>query len=164
MFAAFKIGEKRFAHPLAAGIAAALQARGEPGFDAIVPIPLSPDKAAAGELDRTRALGGELSNLVQTRLYNYLELTGAISKRRMILQGFTPSQFKRRYGELLKVDPRIINFKRILLIDDAITRGSTLSVAVAAIRSVAPDADIVVSSAVQMVVKDVVADQNGPAW
>lgn len=164
MFAAFKVGEERFAHPLAAGMAAALEAKNEGSFDAIVPIPLSPDKAAARELDRTGVLASELSTLLGTKVQKYLGLTGAISKRRMILQGYTPTEFKRHYRRLLSVDPRIANCRRILLIDDAITRGSTLSVAVAAIQTMAPDAEIVVAAAVQMVVKEAVADENGPAW
>lgn len=164
MFAAFKVGEARFAYPLAAGIAAALQARGEGPFDAIIPIPLSPDKAASGELDRTKVLAAELSQLAGAGVRNYLTLAGPISKRRMILQGYTPTQFKQRYRRLLQVDPKIVDFQRILLVDDAITRGSTLAVAAAAIQAVHPQAEIVVSSAVQMIVKEVVANENGPAW
>lgn len=45
MFQAFKVGERGFAFPLAAGIEAALRQRKLGDFDAIVPIPLSPEKA-----------------------------------------------------------------------------------------------------------------------
>ena len=164
MFAAFKIGEARYAYPLAAGIAAALGARGLGGFDAIVPIPLSPEKAAAGELDRTTALATELGRLTGSRVRPHLSLSDPISKRRMISQGFTPTQFRMRYRRYLRVDPAMANLGRILLIDDAITRGLTLSAVLGAVRDAAPGIDIVVASAAQMILKDVVVDQNGPAW
>jgi len=45
-----------------------------------------------------------------------------------------------------------------------ITKGSTLSVAEAAIRAVNPMIEIVAATAGQMIVKAVVADENGPAW
>src|SRR5690606_33988110 len=64
MFTDFKIGEKRYAFPLAAGMHEALKSRGVPVPDAIVPIPLSPEKIAKGELNRTSALADELSALM----------------------------------------------------------------------------------------------------
>lgn len=164
MFAAFKVGEKRYTFPLAAGMHAALRARGQADFEAIVPIPLSPEKAAAGEFDRTNALAMELRRLGVAPVRNLLTLTGSISKRRMQAQGFTPTQFKSRYLRLLEVDPAVANLKRVLLVDDVITRGSTLSVAVAALRAINPALDIVVAAAGQMIVMDAVANQNGPAW
>lgn len=164
MFAAFKIGESRYAFPLAAGVAAALEQRGLGGFDAIVPIPLSPEKAANGELDRTAALATELSRITGVATRQHLTLLGSISKRRMQAQGFTATQFKARYRQLLHIAPAIATHGRILLLDDAITRGSTLSVAASAIRAAAPGIEIVAAAAAQMIVKEVVANQNGPAW
>lgn len=165
MFAAFKVGEAAYAHPLALGMKQALDARGETGFDAVVPIPLSPEKAANGELDRTGALADELVRMMDgARRLDALSLSGPVSKRRMVLQGWTPGEFKQRYRNLLQVDAAIADCDRILLVDDAITRGSTMSVALAAIRAAAPQVDIVVASAVQMIVKAAVADVNGPAW
>lgn len=164
MFAAFKVGEGRYAFPFAAGIESALRARHLDGFDAIVPIPLSPEKAQAGELDRTGVLATELGRLLGTKVRKHLSLSAAISKRRMQAQGFTITEFRSRYRDYLQVDPAIATFGRILLLDDATTRGSTISVAINAIRQVAPAIEIVVVAAVQMIIKDVVADQNGPAW
>jgi hypothetical protein len=164
LFGAFKVGERRYAYPLAAGMAAALRARGEAGFEAIVPIPLSPEKAAAGELDRTAALAAELGRLIGTRVRSYLSLVEPISKRRMLAQGHTPTQFKARYRRFLQVDSAVGNLRRIILLDDVITKGSTLSVAVSAIKTVNPEIEIVVAAAGQMIVMAVVADQNGPAW
>ncbi len=164
MLGEFKVGERRYAYPLAAGIDAALRARGETGFDAIVPIPLSPEKAAAGELNRTSALASELSRLVGAPVRNDLSLAGPISKRRMQAQGYGPAEFQARYRGLLEVDPGIANVGRIILLDDVITKGSTLSVAAAALRAVNPEIEIVVAAAGQMILKAVVADENGPAW
>ena len=82
----------------------------------------------------------------------------------MIAQGHTASHFKRRYEQFLQVDPSFAQLHRILLVDDVITRGSTLSVAVAKIRSLHPGVEVIVTAAGQMVVKDAVADVNGPAW
>lgn len=164
MFAAFKIGERRYAFPLAAGMDTALRVRGEGGFEGIVPIPLSPEKAAAGELDRTAILATELGRLNGARPRQLLSLDGPISKRRMQAQGFTPTQFMNRYRQLLRVDPEIANMRRIVLLDDVITRGSTLSVAVAAIRTANPAIEIIVAAAGQMIIMAAVADQNGPAW
>jgi predicted amidophosphoribosyltransferase len=164
MFAAFKVGEGRYAFPFAAGIQAALQARGLGAFDAVVPIPLSPEKAGAGELDRTGVLATELARLLGTKVRRHLRLSAPISKRRMLAQGFTITEFRNRYRELLQVDPGIAALNRIILLDDAITRGSTVSVAMRAIREVSPASEIVAAAAVQMIIKDVVADENGPAW
>jgi hypothetical protein len=163
-FAAFKIGEQRYAFPLAAGIRAALKSRSERRFEAIIPIPLSPDKSEAGELHRTGALAGELSRLTGTPVRSYLRLTAPISKRRMMAQGYTPGEFQARYRERLQVDERVARLDRILLLDDVITKGSTLSVAVASIRAANPAVDIVVAAAGQMIVKTVVKNEDGPAW
>lgn len=165
MFQAFKVGEKRYAYPLAAGIHAALASRRLRDFEAIVSIPLSPEKAAAGELDRTAALAGELARLMPgARSRQLLSLSAPISKRRMQAQGYTATEFKQRYRQYLQLDPAIAGLRRIILLDDAITKGSTLSVAIAAIRAANPGIEIVAAAAGQMIVMDAVADQNGPAW
>ena len=164
MFAAFKVGEKRYAFPFAAGIHAALKERGEDGFEAIVPIPLSPEKADARELDRAATLAAELGRLVGVPSRPLLTLDGPISKRRMLTQGYTKGQFMSRYRQLLRVNPLIADLNRIILLDDVITYGSTLSVAISAIKEVNPAIEIIVAAAGQMVVKDAVMDQNGPAW
>ena len=164
MFGSFKVGEKRYAYPLAAGIAAAFTARNLGGFDAIVPVPLSPEKIAAGELDRTSALADELALLIQSPVRKFLSLSNPISKRRMVAQGYTPTQFKARYRQYLDVDAAIAGVQRILVVDDVITKGSTLAVVVAAIQAANPTAEITVASAGQMIVMAAVANRNGPAW
>ena len=60
--------------------------------------------------------------------------------------------------------PSIISHRRVILLDDVITEGSTLSVAVAAIKAVNPTVEFVITAAGQMIVMAVVANQNGPAW
>lgn len=164
MFYAFKVGEKSYGYPLAAGIRAALNIRKLAGFDAIIPIPLSPEKAASKELDRTGTLSKNLGRLMGIRTLNYLELASPISKRRMLDQGYTPTEFRKHYAEKLQIDPKIADLGRILLLDDVITKGITLAAATTAIRSLNPKLDIVVVAAGQMVVKAVVVDENGPAW
>lgn len=131
----------------------------------MVPIPLSPEKAQANELDRTGALATELARLLPgSRVTPVLSLNGPISKRRMQAQGYTPTQFMNRYRQLLAINPAVADLRRIVLLDDVITRGSTLSVAISAIRQVNPQIEIVAAAAGQMILTAVVADQNGPAW
>src|ERR1051326_1057609 len=64
VFNRFKTGTEELAYPLARGIADVLKERDLDKADFIVPIPLSPDKAKAGELHRTLALANELSQLL----------------------------------------------------------------------------------------------------
>jgi len=164
MFRAFKVGEARYAFPLAAGIAESLRAQCKEGFDAIVPVPLSPDKALAGEMDRTAQLATELSRLIGVPVQSHLTLAGAISKRRMENQGFTSTEFQQRYRQLLVIDPAIALARKILLVDDVITRGTTLAVITSAIKTLAPNVEIVCAAAGQMVIKAAVADDRGPGW
>jgi predicted amidophosphoribosyltransferase len=158
------VGEERYAFPFAAGIQAGLDARGLANFDAIVPIPLSPEKAAAGELDRCKALAVHLGRLTGIPVRQYLSLSQPISKRRLQAQGCRPAEFIARYRGYLEVDNRIARYERVLLLDDAITKGSTLSAALAEIQMVKPNLDVVVAAAGQMILKAVVGDENGPAW
>lgn len=161
IFMEFKFGEKRYSYPLARGIYEALRRRGELEFDAIVPIPLSPDKLKADELHRTRALALELGKLLGVRVRELLTLSEPISKRRMLAAGSTRSEFEHRYRQLLQVDDRIGELERVLLVDDVITRGSTLSCAVWKLRQARSDLDVVAASAGQMIVKPAVASEEG---
>ena len=164
IFGAFKIGERRFAYPLAAGIAAALKKRCQENFDAIVPIPLSPEKAAKGELNRTAILAYELSCSINAPRKQHLSLNRPISRRRMLAQGHTLTQFKNQYRQFLDVDPAIASYRRILLLDDAITRGATMSVAAGMIRAMAPSVEITMAAAAQMIVLEAISDQNASSW
>ena len=102
LFYRFKSGERNLAYPLALGIYHALRKRRLLEFDCIVPIPLSPDKAAKNEIHRTRLLAEELAPLLDAPVDELLTLTKPISKRRLrIQQGLTANQFERQYYETL---------------------------------------------------------------
>jgi predicted amidophosphoribosyltransferase len=161
LFYRFKSGEQNLAYPLALGIYHALRKRRLLEFDCLVPIPLSPDKAANGEIHRTRLLAEELGPLLDARVDELLTLTKAISKHRLrIQQGLTANQFERLYCETLSVDPRVKSYERLLLLDDVSTEGSTIRCAVQMIRHLNPHATIVAATAGQMIVKHVVANET----
>jgi predicted amidophosphoribosyltransferase len=161
MFEEFKFGERRYAYPLARGIYEALRRREALDFDAIVPIPLSPDKLASKELHRTRALAQELGELLGVRVRELLSLSEPISKRRMKSYGYTKGQFETRYYSLLVVDPSVANCEHILLVDDAITHGSTIRMAALKLYKARPELNITAASAAQMIVKAAVASEAG---
>lgn len=156
MFYDFKLGEEAYAFPLALGMYEALRHQRELQFDAIVPVPLSPDKAAAGQFHRTRALSRELARLLGVRVVEALSLRQPISKRVMRNAGATPSRFERSYAENVVVNDRLARAERVLLIDDVCTWGSTLRVCAAALRRAYPQLTVVAATAGQMIVTDVV--------
>lgn len=161
LFYRFKSGEPNLAYPLALGIYHALRRRRLLDFDCIVPIPLSPDKAAKGEIHRTRLLAEELEPLLDAHVDELLELAQPISKRYLrTQQGLTANQFEQHYYEALSVDPRVKSYERGLLLDDISTEGSTIRCAVQRIRELNPQASIVAATAGQMVVKHVVANDS----
>lgn len=125
-------------------------------FDAIVPIPLSPDKEQAGEIHRTLLLANELSRLLEVEVADVLELNRPISKRKL---GVSPAAFEEAYWAALYADPAVADFGRILLIDDVCTNG-TVGVAFAEIRRLSSDCSIVAATAGQMTVKSAVRKQS----
>jgi predicted amidophosphoribosyltransferase len=161
MFGDFKIGEERYAYPLARGIWEALCRRSEIEFDAIIPIPLSPDKAEAAELNRTLALARELERLCGAPVREFLKLAAPISKRRMLAAGYTLSDFERKYQQLLRVNEDVCGLQRVLLVDDTVTRGSTIRCALAGLQRVEPRMAVVVASAGRMIIKAAVANEVG---
>ena len=162
LFYRFKAGEPNLAYPLALSIYHALRKRQLLEFDCIVPIPLSPDKAAKGEIHRTRLLAEELEPLLNAPVEELLELTESVSKHRLRIQeGLTANQFERRYYEALSVDQRVKSHERLLLLDDVSTEGSTIRCASQRIREHNSQAAIVAATSGQMLVKHVVADKNG---
>jgi len=131
-------------------------------FDAVVPIPLSPDKEAQGEIHRTRLLGKELARLLGTRFSEVLSLKCPISKHKLrITSGLTAGQFEARYSQALVVDDKVRNYNRILLVDDVCTEGSTFSSAIGRLRGAKPELEITAAAAGQMIVKAVVRDGAG---
>jgi len=161
VFYRFKMGISNLAFPLALGIYRALQKRKMLDFDCIVPIPLSPDKARAGEINRTLLLAQELSKLLGTDVIEGLSLSGPISKHGLRTGlGLSAATFELRYGSLLCVSDAIKSRSRILLIDDVCTEGSTLRSAVNAIKSVNTTCELVAGTAGQMILKSVVIDDS----
>lgn len=161
MFGEFKLGERAYAYPLARGIFEALRRRSRLKFDAIVPIPLSPDKETSGEVHRTKLLAQELGKLLGVSVRECLKLTEPVSKRRMLASGYTLTDFRRRYYHALNVSRSISDCSQVLIVDDVITRGATLYCATRRLREAQPDLDIVVASAGQMIVKSAVRDESG---
>ena len=159
-FADFKLGETSYAYPFARSIFEQLRRRDLLEFDYIAPIPLSPDKAQNGEKHRTRALAKELGRLLAVPMREMLQLTESISKRRMLSQGRTVAEFERAYDRALRATVPA-DARRILLVDDVLTRGSTVAQALKSLRREQPAVTIVVATAGQMILKEAVVDDGG---
>jgi predicted amidophosphoribosyltransferase len=153
----FKLGESALSFPLALATYTALAQNAEVDFDAVVPIPLSPDKAKSGEIHRTLLLARELARLLGTDVKELLPLSEPISKRRL---GLRAEDFEQRYYQVLSVDKAVASIGRVLLVDDVCTYGSTLRCAILRIRELNPQATIVAATGGQMIVKSVVVDKH----
>jgi len=159
MFNDFKLGEEGYTYPLALGIFEALRRHNAIEFDAIVPIPLSPDKEKAGEVHRTRALATELRRLLGAPVREYLTLSEPVSKRRMTAAGYSASAFKQRYSGALRVDDGIQKLNHVLIVDDVITRGWTLGCATRAMHNANEALQITAAATGQMIMKAAVVDE-----
>lgn len=159
-FTAFKLGEMAYAYPFARSMFEQLRRCDLLDFDYVVPIPLSPDKAANGEKHRTRELAQELGRLLAVRVREMLSLATGISKRRMLAARYTAPQFEIRYREALRVDVPG-DAGRILLTDDVMTRGSTVAQALDVLQERCPEIDVVIATAGQMIVKEAVRNASG---
>lgn len=159
---AFKTGNGNLAYPFAKGIFEGFHECGASfDFDAIVPIPLSPDKLAKGEIHRTKLLSDELAKLSGVPVVELLRLTSPVSKRRLLSQGYTYAQFERRYKSFLSVLDDVENFGTVVLIDDVSTRGGTIRMACEALWERNPDLEITVATATQVIIKKTVRDDSG---
>jgi predicted amidophosphoribosyltransferase len=138
----------------------ALEAQDLLDFDCLIPIPLSPDKAALGELHRTKELARELGALSGIPVVEALSLQESISKRRLMASGWGPRYFASKYLEALEVVRRVSRFRRVLLIDDVCTRGTTLSVAFRRLMMENPELEVAAATAGQMVLKPVVKNED----
>jgi hypothetical protein len=153
LFYRFKNGEEALAYPLALGMYESLRKRDLLEFDAIIPIPLSPEKERAKEIHRTLLLANELSLLLRVDVADALELKKSISKRKMRVSA---GAFESAYWEALYADSSVSELERVLLVDDVCTNGSTLAVAFDEIVRVGGDCEVVASTAGQMTVRSAV--------
>lgn len=161
MLTNFKLGERAYAHPLARGIYTALVNEDLVNIDSIVPIPLSPDKVASREINRTRLIADELGLLLEAEVLDVLELQNSISRRFMKLSGSTDYQFEQAYRNALIIESIVDLGNRTLLVDDVSTTGSTLKIASQELLRIFPDTSITITTACQMIVKAVVRTENG---
>lgn len=135
--------------------------RGAPlDFDALVPIPLSPDKIASKEIHRTKLLADELGKLSSVPVVELFQLNSPISKRRLLSRGYTYAQFQQRYKNALEVSDDVEGLNTILLIDDVSTHGGTIKAACEALRERNQNLAISVATATQMIVKKAVLDEG----
>jgi hypothetical protein len=153
LFYRFKVGDAALAYPLALAISENLRERGLGDFDAIVPVPLSPDKEARGEIHRTRLLANELARLLDVPRRDLLKLTEPVSKKQLRGQRrYSAGLFEFAYRTRLEVSRLAASVGRVVLLDDVCTEGSTLSACAAKLRGVNPTLEIVAATAAQMTV------------
>jgi len=157
----FKFGEVGLAAALAIGVYEALAARGLLRFDCVTPIPLSPEKAGAGKVDRARSVGVQVARLLGTSVLDLISLKTAISKGALRrIDGLSAAEFEAAYAEALDVDEAVGRIDRLLIIDDICNEGSTLSAALASVREANEDITAVGASAGQMASRAAVRDRR----
>jgi hypothetical protein len=141
-FYAFKAGSQIYAGPFAHAITLVIQANpvfGNRKFDYILGIPLSPEKATRGEFDRVSKLCeylGMESGIPY--LQGGLKLNKPISrvayKRRAL------NTFPQDYHDALSLSAPDLSNQTVLLVDDVITNGLTLSVTAGFLKERCPGA------------------------
>lgn len=127
-FYAFKAGDLSQVPLYARRIAAVLRAATD--FDAVVPVPLSPDRAAAGAPNRTLALARALSHALGIPALELLLLAAPVTKHGDLPPGPTSrdiAAWESRYAAALVARPVSPRLRRILVVDDAVCRGVTLA-------------------------------------
>jgi predicted amidophosphoribosyltransferase len=154
VFMRFKVGLQNLAYPLALGINSALGQNRPTSFDAIIPVPLSPEKIERGELHRTLVLSKELGRLSRVQVSECLALTMPIGKRR--LGAPDPAYFEAQYLKCLELVAPLPDRGRVLIVDDVCTKGSTLRTCATFLRRHYPSLSISVAAAGLMVRRPVV--------
>lgn len=157
----FKFGEGGLAEALAIGIYEALTARNLVRFDCVTPIPLSPDKAAAGKVNRARSIATQVARLLGTNVLDLISLKTAISKGALRrVHGLSAAEFEAAYAEALDVDAAVGRIDRLLIIDDICNEGSTLSAALASVRDANEEITAIGAAVGQMASREAVRDER----
>jgi len=152
VFYRLKDGEGALAYPLALGMRKALDAARRLDFDAIVPVPLSPDKLEAMELHRTRALATELGQLLNVPVREWLLLSEPVSRRHLMCLGLSRDYFETQYATKLRIVGDFNEVTDVLVVDDVCIEGSTLRLCCDAIWEANPACRVTATTAGQMMV------------
>ena len=152
IFYAFKAGYMQYALMFATGIELAI--RRHPlmkavSFDALLSVPLSPEKKLNGEPDRVSEICKILSSMLGVPyLRNELVLSKHVSRTQYKKSGKGTIPFKRDYSSALSVtNPKLLEHKKILIVDDVITDGVTLRVVARKLRAAVPDCSVFAATA-----------------
>jgi hypothetical protein len=157
----FKFGETARAAALAVALCEALSARKLGEFDAVTPIPLSPEKAAVGKPHRARELSVRVARMLGANALDLLSLRTPISKgARRAVAGLSPSAFEFEYAAALEVGDAVHHVDRLLIVDDICNQGSTFSAALAGIRRVRKRVSAVAAAAGQVATPATVRDEE----
>ncbi len=146
-FYSFKSGYQLYSRLFAEGIVIAIKRNSffsKLKFDYITNIPLSPDKKGAGELDRVDAVCLHLTKLLNVPyMKNMLILSRPISRRLYKFLGKTSTEFVNDYVRFLRWNKKCpLDSKNILVIDDVVTDGKTLTAFARKIHEKYPDAKL----------------------
>lgn len=152
---------KLLPHPegLALGILAALRSRELLEFDAVVPIPLSPDKLRRGSFVERWSSRINSGSIWESLQGNGSHCRSPSRNDECRLQVSVQAS-RARYSLVLQVNAALSRVQRVLLVDDTIARGWTLACTIQKIRQAAPDVQVVAASAGQMILKEHVLDER----
>lgn len=118
-------GRQSYAAPLARVLAFAMEHQGMEDFDLIVSVPTNRKNMRRRGYNHADLLGRELEKLTQVQYVDVL------AKRRETLPMFGLRAAQRRANVLgafgLRCPPEVIEGRRVLIVDDVITTGATLS-------------------------------------
>lgn len=138
-FYAFKHGDLAAVPVYADRLAASLGPAAHAGrLGAVVPVPLSPDRAAAGAAHRTRALAFALAERLGIPALELLALADPVTKHAHLRRRPTPADVRAwsaRYRRSLRFVPAGALPSSALLLDDAVARGNTLAACAGFLRS-----------------------------
>ncbi len=145
-FYALKSGYKDYAKLFAEGLVISIERDdrfNDVNFDYIINIPLSPDKIKLKEYDRVDDITQIISNELNINYdKNILYLKKPISRRNYKMQGMNDKFSAHYYDFLTWKSETDYNGKNILIIDDVITDGNTITTFGKKIKDEFPDSSI----------------------